>query len=538
MKKLIISAFAAFAATAAGAQNSDATLNSVTETYTLNPDGSVDFDYNKSLTYNTQFAFNSLFGETFIVYNPDFQKLKINECYTIQKDGTRIDAPANAFNEVLPSAAANSAAYNGLREMVVTHTGLETGATSTLSYSIKGTGKGKSPLDIDRIIPVQGADIKEYKIVVNLPDGDKKLNWSVEGAKVSPVIKGNTYTWTFRNIPAASGDQYGPANHTGAIRLTATTAQSLAEDLRPMSIETRDIFRLPGVVADTMSTESKIAAVQKFMRSRIATGGVTPDLTGYRLRQCSEVVRSAYGTPAEKAAAMAKILRGEGVDAQMVVVFPKEIGAKNVRSISRYLVMADGKFYDPSREGEYNAAIRADRDVIYDLAGNEVAVAPATVKVDCSATIALSADSVKVISEDCSLAGIDGECSIKAGSVVTREPYMVYTIAAPSKGVDSWGMQSLQSSRKDLFEVPYAIDEKCVYTIKLNGVSSSSESKNEKIENAAGSVELQVVNNGDTVTITRQISLKKSIYSPAEYAAVRALLLKWKSPAFRSIVVK
>ena len=125
MKKIIISAFAIFAVTAAVAQNSDATLNSVTETYTLNSDGSIDYDYFKSLTYNTQFAFNSLFGETFIVYNPEFQTLKINECYTIQSDGTRIDAPANAFNEVLPSAAANSSAYNGLREMVVTHTGLE-----------------------------------------------------------------------------------------------------------------------------------------------------------------------------------------------------------------------------------------------------------------------------------------------------------------------------------------------------------------------------------------------------------------------------
>ena len=68
MKKIIISAFAIFAVTAAVAQNSDATLNSVTETYTLNSDGSIDYDYFKSLTYNTQFAFNSLFGETFIVY--------------------------------------------------------------------------------------------------------------------------------------------------------------------------------------------------------------------------------------------------------------------------------------------------------------------------------------------------------------------------------------------------------------------------------------------------------------------------------------
>lgn len=50
MKKIIISAFAIFAVTAAVAQNSDATLNSVTETYTLNSDGSIDYDYFKSLT--------------------------------------------------------------------------------------------------------------------------------------------------------------------------------------------------------------------------------------------------------------------------------------------------------------------------------------------------------------------------------------------------------------------------------------------------------------------------------------------------------
>ena len=323
MKKLIISAFAIFAALGASAQKSDATLNSVTETYTLNPDGSIDYDYSKSLTYNTPFAFNSLFGETFIVYNPEFQKLKINDCYTIQGDGTRIDAPANAFNEVLPSAAANSAAYNGLREMVVTHTGLETGATANLSYTIKGTPDGTPTLDIDRVIPVQGADIKEYKIVVNLPEGSKDLVWSVDGGKVSPVVKGNSYTWTFRNVPAASGDAYSPSGNGGMLRLTATTAGSLAEDLAPLTVETFDECVLPGVVSDTMSVAEKVAAVQKFMRTRIASGNVTPDLTGYRLRQCSDVIASAYGTPAEKAAAMAKILRSEGANAQMVVVFPK-----------------------------------------------------------------------------------------------------------------------------------------------------------------------------------------------------------------------
>ena len=79
---------------------------------------------------------NSLYGETFIVYDPAYQQLKINESYTRQVDGTIVTTPANAFVEVLPSAAANAPAYNGLKEMVVVHTGLELGATIYLDYTV------------------------------------------------------------------------------------------------------------------------------------------------------------------------------------------------------------------------------------------------------------------------------------------------------------------------------------------------------------------------------------------------------------------
>ena len=215
------------AAVAANAQ-SDATLNSVTEIYTLKPDGSVDYDYSKSITYHTHHSFFSLFGETFVVYNPEYQKLKINDSYTVQKNGKKVVSPANAFNEVLPSAAANSADYNGLKEMGITHTGLEPDATTYLSYTIEGTPDGAPSLDIDRIIPVQGADIKEYKIVVNVPEG-VKLNWSLLGSDVKPAISGNTYTWTFHNVPVAVGEPNSPVNNSGMLRLSATSAGSLEE---------------------------------------------------------------------------------------------------------------------------------------------------------------------------------------------------------------------------------------------------------------------------------------------------------------------
>ena len=96
---------------------------------------------------------NGLYGESFIVYNPAYQELKIHESYTRQKDGKIVKTPENAFVEVLPAAAADAPAYNGLKEMVVVHTGLELGATICLDYSVI-TRPGYLP-GLDVYVPIE-----------------------------------------------------------------------------------------------------------------------------------------------------------------------------------------------------------------------------------------------------------------------------------------------------------------------------------------------------------------------------------------------
>lgn len=66
----------------------EAVFNRIDEAYTINGDGSSEYRYRKVLKLNTHLAFNNLYGETFIVYNPAYQTLKINEAYTKQADGT------------------------------------------------------------------------------------------------------------------------------------------------------------------------------------------------------------------------------------------------------------------------------------------------------------------------------------------------------------------------------------------------------------------------------------------------------------------
>ena len=115
-------------------ENYDAVYLQLKKEYTLNADGSIDYHYVKKQKLQTYRSFHNLYGETFIVYNPDFQSLKVNDVYTIMADGKKNPSPANAFNEVLPGFAANAPAYNKLREMVITHSGTERNAVLNLDY--------------------------------------------------------------------------------------------------------------------------------------------------------------------------------------------------------------------------------------------------------------------------------------------------------------------------------------------------------------------------------------------------------------------
>ena len=105
----------------------DGVYKNVVKSYTLNNDGSMVYHYHHTLKYLTHFAFNRLYGESFIVYNPEYQELIVNESETMMKNGKKIQSPENAFNIVLPRFSAGAPDFNHMHEMVVTHTGLEFG---------------------------------------------------------------------------------------------------------------------------------------------------------------------------------------------------------------------------------------------------------------------------------------------------------------------------------------------------------------------------------------------------------------------------
>ena len=115
-------------------KKADAVFRRITKIYTLHPDGSVDYQYKHELDLHSYYAFNRLYGESFIVYNPKYQQLTVNKSVTETAEGKKIPSPENAYNEVLPQFASGAPPFHHLREMVVTHSGLELYSTIHLDY--------------------------------------------------------------------------------------------------------------------------------------------------------------------------------------------------------------------------------------------------------------------------------------------------------------------------------------------------------------------------------------------------------------------
>ena len=525
----------------------DGTYKSIVSEYTLGTDGSITQRVSKVLKYNTHHSFFKLFGETFVIYNPEYQKVKVDTSYTIQKDGTIIKTPANAFNYVLPSMAAKAPDYNKLTELVITHTGLELGATAYLEYTITTEAGAYNCLDIDETIGVQGADIDKYQVIVNIPEGTA-LRWSLTDSKVKPTIKGGKYTWTFTGIKSAKGEANTPYSYEGVPHLAATTARTLADNLMPLTIETRDLRRTPSeYLKNAKSDRERVDAIQKYIVSGLANCGVKPYHTANRVRQCGRVMETAYGTEAEKALAMAKLMRAEGLQAKAAVVYPTAQDVKTLRNVAEYCVYWEGLLLSVKKTGESPLMWRGDRYTVCDLAGENLELPYKKTEITLSAKSEISKQKVTTEAEYSvnpqrnvtKKENINNKFSEEKKGLEENNGYITYTLPSPApRSVDTWGMRKLGKERNAAFEIPYTVNEKCEYELTLNGVTSVTKSVQKSLKNSVGSVNISIENKDGKIVVKRSIELNTSIIPANKYKEFLTIMRLWNNDNMRKVILK
>ena len=334
MKKLILAIFCLSIINISFSQNekADAEYLKILKEYTLKPDGSIDYHYYKEVKLLSHYSFHRLYGETFIIYNTDFQKVTINSAYTIMADGKKIITPDNAFNKVLPRFSTNAPTYNNIREMVVTHTGLEVGTTIYLDYTLSSESGYYPELMADDLL-YESSPVKELIIKVNIPE-NKTFNFELFNIDVEPLVvtekDGLVYTWTFNSLPANSKDYYLEKDHLSAPRLIFSTSKDLKKaydffvNQPAFDLNTNESMdAVVAVIINGNSDQLSIALdLQKLVCNDLSNINLPLNHSGFKCRTAIETWNSNKGTKLEKALLLNALLQKANLKSEVVAIIP------------------------------------------------------------------------------------------------------------------------------------------------------------------------------------------------------------------------
>lgn len=546
----------------------EAEFKELIKSWTLNTDGSQEFHYNMELTIYSYLAMRSLYGESFIQYNPEYQTLKINSSYTKQKDGTIVKTPDNAFVEVLPRSAADAPAYNHLKEMVVVHTGLELGATIYLDYTIT-TKAGYLP-GLDIFEPIQQASpIKEYSLSVTVPV-DKDLSYSLANpqvmAKVNVEEGMRTISWKLKNVKPASLAPMQRIESGDMQYLACSTFETNKEALnylfgqfdRP---ESMPLISLAETLTEGKNTDTeKLQAIHSFIVNDFAHSRLSLSETGYHIRPAEDVIRSAYGTDAELINLLYGLLSAAKIETKVCAAYPvKDPQECSILKAVRLFIQAkaDGQTYLLTSGSSKMSEIgwTADYCDIRDLkTGEEVDLTPCSPNLSYDVTMKLSdkevVSSIKANIPAAFVAYSDSKATAfsagdKNASVSQKENVITvnyqttgkvesvpgyYLLRLPDSpaGVAHQPYASFNSTRDCNLFLPYAPNETYTYTIEVPAnMELSTPTAEKNISNAAGNCLLSIKQTGNKVEVSRSLKINSNLIKRADYPAFHALMAAW-----------
>jgi len=313
----------------AGEIASDAVFLEIEKTYTLHPDGSTRFDYRHKVQLLTYYAVNRYLGETFIVYNPEFQKLTIEKSETTMADGKKVASPPNAFNEVLPGGAADAAAYAHLREMVLTHTGLERGCTVELQYRIDTQAEFLPGL-MGEEMAGDPSPIQKWTVTVQIPK-NRQLKYRFLNASREPETESRAdwtrFVWTRKNLPPLIAEP----NHAPFSEFTPCLVFSTCTDWNPVNRFLAKTFdekiRLPDTIKKALLTDtdssdslSTLLRIRKAVAEQIGDADVNFPWIGFRFLSAESTFRYNRGTILDKTILLHSLLKSSGYDSQPVLI--------------------------------------------------------------------------------------------------------------------------------------------------------------------------------------------------------------------------
>jgi hypothetical protein len=582
-------------------ENQDAEYIKLVKEYILHEDGSYDYHYRKEIRLLTYFSFQRLYGETFIVYNPEYQKLKINEAYTVMADGKKITAPDNAFNEVLPGFARDIAAYNHLREMVVTHTGTEKGCVITLDYTIQ-TAKGFLPFFFGMEEIGESAPVKDLSIIIRIPQ-ILNLQYRMLNNRTAPEITelgGQlTYLWNFRNVQSlprsANQDPERKANliFSAAKDMTWAYFSFVNQPAFKSSVSPEMKRRVESITKDKKNDLDIILALQEVVIDEVKWADIPLIYTGYRVRTPAEVWHSANANSLEKAILLSEMLKMANINACPVATVPvgwysREMG--NLAVFDGYLVQVN-----PKETGRIYLSVtqKQSQNLIYDVLDKTLIQLdgaiesmrtfqekPETNLLQMEAKIKMKNDKTFSGEMDLRMEGIVNPYfrlrkdssyvktilagDISAAQIVKSElnqltegktkaelvsspvtlktdyqGFIFFELPRYKNGFDSWNLNQFSGSGTTPVKLDYNLRENYKYQLEIPAeYELFTPPVDLEIKNVLGELKIHISQAGQTVTIERSYENSHDVITSDNMDEFRSMIAAWENVNWRKIVIK
>ncbi len=312
--------FSVFSSPFSASYAQDAEYKLIRRTYKINNDGTMDISYRKEIKLLRNRAITAYAdkGETFILYNPAIDELRINESYTIRKDGTRVQTPANAFIDQLPSQCENCGRYNGIRERVVVHTALEYDCIIVLDYTIH---RKASYLD-EEIVLSEDCPVKKYEVIFDSPDNMGSI-FTVEGfdgTTPKQIKDGHYYHCVATNLPQNYNDSYLP-NAKTLYPVVHLTFKPYVPDFvcgtGTVDLEAKICSQANYLIGELHDNNpmTYVTNIRDYVIDHIRTTDFPMSLVNYEISSPSETFLSACGTPTDKEWLILALIREAGFKA-------------------------------------------------------------------------------------------------------------------------------------------------------------------------------------------------------------------------------
>ncbi|MBN2175601.1 MAG: DUF3857 domain-containing protein [Bacteroidales bacterium] len=601
MKQLIALFFTFFGFTIAAQESgADAIFQNITKEYTLKDDGSIEFHYYKKLKLLTHFSFNRLYGETFIVYNPDYQDLEINFCRTTHEDGYVTEAPFNAYNEVLPGFAADAPYFNGLREMVVTHPGTEINATLELDYTL--TSKpGYFPAVMADEVLTETSPVQEEAIIVRIPS-NKELHYKVFNIRTAPEIseeKGmKIYSFKFNGIPEISHERFQPARLEHLPRLIFSTitmveAINFVNQQQAFDYKTdKQIQELIKKIHDENNNDlSFVLDLHKTFAQGLNTYEISPVYSGFKARPAVETWNGNGGTPFEKSLLLTAVMREAGIHAIPVIAVPTALYDEQIGCLS----MMD-HFYvqaNPRELEQMYLPVKGvpEQNAVFNLGGYTlIGLGPQqdfkehlsekfenkvvtngnltfddSLKYSGSFEVLLTeaANPYYQIEEDSNtvkgfLTGLSSQEIISSKvinsaqfrslldlKVQSTKPvknqgnYYFFELPENKRGTESWHLNYLIASRVDPFDIPFPVDEEYSFEITLpKNIKLVNPVELIEIKTNFGELILSSVQLEDKVIVKRLLKLVENTIPIQDYGRFKEMIDLWNDTNKNKLILR